>query len=309
MREHRLIVDEPEEKGGTDQGPMPAELLAASLASCTAITMEMYAARKEWGLGTVEVAVDFTEATDGRPSHLRRPDHPRRRAQRGEPRPAADHRRQVPGAQGSEGPERRDPRLARVHRGRRGRGLTRGSRPQRPRLRGHRRQPRHRPRHRPDALRRGSGRASGRALRGAAHRGGGRVRGGGRDRGRPRRVAGRSTSRDPRRRTGSCARRTSRLGQLDVLVNNAGSRAVARPRRGSGRGLVRGMGAERDGADAADAGRGAGGCASAAGAGSSTSPALQASARPRRCRSIPWRRPPSSPSRGCSPTDTPRRAS
>ncbi len=63
MREHRLIVDEPVEKGGTDLGPMPAELLAASLGSCTAITMEMYAARKEWGLGTVEVAVDFTEAT------------------------------------------------------------------------------------------------------------------------------------------------------------------------------------------------------------------------------------------------------
>ena len=62
MRQHRLIVDEPEEKGGTDRGPMPAELLAASLASCTAITMEMYAARKEWGLGTVEVVVDFTEA-------------------------------------------------------------------------------------------------------------------------------------------------------------------------------------------------------------------------------------------------------
>jgi putative redox protein len=67
MREHRLIVDEPPEKGGTDQGPMPAELLAASLASCTAITMEMYAARKEWGLGTVEVAVDFTEVTTDDP--------------------------------------------------------------------------------------------------------------------------------------------------------------------------------------------------------------------------------------------------
>ena len=63
MRQHRLIIDEPEDKGGTDRGPMPAELLAASLGSCTAITMEMYAARKEWGLGSVEVAVDFTEAT------------------------------------------------------------------------------------------------------------------------------------------------------------------------------------------------------------------------------------------------------
>jgi putative redox protein len=63
IREHRLIADEPQEKGGNDQGPKPTELLAASLASCTAITLEMYAERKEWGLGTVEVAVDFTEAT------------------------------------------------------------------------------------------------------------------------------------------------------------------------------------------------------------------------------------------------------
>jgi putative redox protein len=63
IREHRLIADEPEAKGGTDQGPAPSELLAASLASCTAITIEMYAGRKEWGLGTVEVSVDYDEAT------------------------------------------------------------------------------------------------------------------------------------------------------------------------------------------------------------------------------------------------------
>jgi putative redox protein len=67
IREHSLVVDEPPQKGGTDRGPTPAELLAASLASCTAITIEMYAARKEWGLGTVEVAVDFTEATADTP--------------------------------------------------------------------------------------------------------------------------------------------------------------------------------------------------------------------------------------------------
>jgi putative redox protein len=68
IREHRLIVDEPEDKGGTDQGPAPAELLAASLASCTAITLEMYADRKEWGLGAVEVAVDHTAATTDNPA-------------------------------------------------------------------------------------------------------------------------------------------------------------------------------------------------------------------------------------------------
>ena len=67
IREHRLIVDEPEDAGGGDQGPIPSELLAAALAGCTAITMEMYAERKEWGLGTVEVAVDFENATADAP--------------------------------------------------------------------------------------------------------------------------------------------------------------------------------------------------------------------------------------------------
>ena len=63
IREHRLIVDEPEDNGGGDQGPTPTELLAASLASCTAITIEMYADRKGWDLGEVEVTADFAEAT------------------------------------------------------------------------------------------------------------------------------------------------------------------------------------------------------------------------------------------------------
>jgi putative redox protein len=67
IREHRLTADEPQDKGGSDQGPKPTELLAAALASCTAITIEMYADRKEWGLGTVEVAVDFTEGTSDDP--------------------------------------------------------------------------------------------------------------------------------------------------------------------------------------------------------------------------------------------------
>jgi putative redox protein len=66
--EHRLIADEPEEKGGRNRGPTPTELLAGALASCTAITMEMYADRKEWGLGTVEAAVDFTKATNDEPA-------------------------------------------------------------------------------------------------------------------------------------------------------------------------------------------------------------------------------------------------
>jgi putative redox protein len=59
---HVLTVDEPEEKGGRDQGPTPQELLAASLASCVAITIEMYAQRKGWDLGAIEVECEYDAA-------------------------------------------------------------------------------------------------------------------------------------------------------------------------------------------------------------------------------------------------------
>ncbi len=56
---HELIVDEPADRGGTDTGPRPTQLLATSLAGCIAITIEMYAARKEWDVGQLEVAVEM----------------------------------------------------------------------------------------------------------------------------------------------------------------------------------------------------------------------------------------------------------
>jgi len=65
IRSHDLTIDEPESSGGTDAGPSPQELLAASLASCTAVTMEMYAHRKGWNIGDVEVACDYTPADRG----------------------------------------------------------------------------------------------------------------------------------------------------------------------------------------------------------------------------------------------------
>ena len=55
---HRLAVDEPLAAGGTDTGPSPTRLVAAGLAGCVAVTMEMYAERKEWDIGAVEVDVD-----------------------------------------------------------------------------------------------------------------------------------------------------------------------------------------------------------------------------------------------------------
>jgi putative redox protein len=56
---HRLVLDEPEESGGADAGPSPTRTLAAALAACTAITTEMYASRKGWDVGRLEVEVDM----------------------------------------------------------------------------------------------------------------------------------------------------------------------------------------------------------------------------------------------------------
>lgn len=67
---HRLTADEPLEDGGTDTGPSPQELLAASLASCSAITVEMYARRKGWDVGEVAVEVDYEPAQRGSPTRF-----------------------------------------------------------------------------------------------------------------------------------------------------------------------------------------------------------------------------------------------
>jgi putative redox protein len=55
---HELRVDEPASEGGADTGPSPTRLLAAGLAGCIAITVEMYAQRKGWDIGKVEVDVE-----------------------------------------------------------------------------------------------------------------------------------------------------------------------------------------------------------------------------------------------------------
>ena len=65
---HQLVADEPPDRGGEDDGPTPEELLAASLASCTAITMEMYAKRKGWDIGPVEVSCEYMLAERGSPT-------------------------------------------------------------------------------------------------------------------------------------------------------------------------------------------------------------------------------------------------
>jgi putative redox protein len=56
---HRLVIDEPVEAGGANQGPSPTRTIAAALAACTAITTEMYADRKDWDVGELEVDVEM----------------------------------------------------------------------------------------------------------------------------------------------------------------------------------------------------------------------------------------------------------
>lgn len=55
---HTMIADEPVEKGGDDMGPCAHDILLASLASCTIITLHLYANRKGWALESVEVSLN-----------------------------------------------------------------------------------------------------------------------------------------------------------------------------------------------------------------------------------------------------------
>jgi putative redox protein len=56
---HTIITDEPERLGGSDKGPAPHELLAATLASCIATMIAMYAQNRGWDIGETAVEVDY----------------------------------------------------------------------------------------------------------------------------------------------------------------------------------------------------------------------------------------------------------
>jgi len=61
---HHLMSDVDASKGGGDNGPSPHEYLAAALASCTGMTLKMYAGRKSWALENAIVTVNISRTDE-----------------------------------------------------------------------------------------------------------------------------------------------------------------------------------------------------------------------------------------------------
>ena len=61
---YALVSAEPATRGGAGKGPGPYDLLLASLAACTAITLRMYADRKQWDLAALRVDLHFVRRDD-----------------------------------------------------------------------------------------------------------------------------------------------------------------------------------------------------------------------------------------------------
>jgi putative redox protein len=55
VRHHRVVCDEGTDVGGADSGPGPTELLLGALGACVAMTVKMYAGRKGWETGSIQV--------------------------------------------------------------------------------------------------------------------------------------------------------------------------------------------------------------------------------------------------------------
>ena len=63
---HIWHADEPEDAGGGDSAPNPYQIVLSALGACTMVTLQMYAARKQWPLTSVEVQVQLNP--NGKPA-------------------------------------------------------------------------------------------------------------------------------------------------------------------------------------------------------------------------------------------------
>ena len=62
---HALVADEPSTAGGQDTGPAPYDFVLAGLGACTAITLRMYAQKKSWDLGELQVDLTLLKSPEG----------------------------------------------------------------------------------------------------------------------------------------------------------------------------------------------------------------------------------------------------
>ncbi len=62
--DHVVIFDEPASHGGTDKAPTPHQMLLSALGACIAITLRMYADRKEWDLKKIIVSLNMEKINE-----------------------------------------------------------------------------------------------------------------------------------------------------------------------------------------------------------------------------------------------------
>lgn len=61
---HELVGDEPVSAGGGDAGASPFGFVLAGLGACTAITLRMYAERKQWPVTAVHADIRYSREGD-----------------------------------------------------------------------------------------------------------------------------------------------------------------------------------------------------------------------------------------------------